>query len=291
MKISTDWHIHSDNSCDGACMRVSEVISGAARMGIEDFGLADHLHTPYNLPDVVASRREFLSNRPSSRFHFGIEASCVSQWELEEIATGRYPDPVYGIREGGPAGAALAIGITAQDIRRLGIEYVVGGTHWPIYVPFERQAIIADYHRQNMFLATHPLVDIVAHPWWWHGHWADAHGRYDHQPWFDDFRAIPQSMHDEFASAVKEHRKVVEVNLAAMLLNGCYPDSFKARYLEYLAFLKARGVALAIGSDCHSPRYDVDFARSAAMLEGVGFREEDFWRLPPRRDQSTAQPG
>ena len=41
-----------------------------------------------------------------------------------------------------------------------------------MYIPYERQAVIRDYHRQNMFLATHPLVNIIAHPWWWSGRWA-----------------------------------------------------------------------------------------------------------------------
>jgi histidinol phosphatase-like PHP family hydrolase len=287
MKITSDWHIHSDNSCDVACMRVSDLVSGAAAAGIEDFGLTDHLHTPYNLPDVAASREEFLSVRPSQRFHFGVEVSCVSQWELDEIAAGGHADPVYGLRKGGPPGATPAIGLTAMDIERLGIEYVVGGTHWPMYVPLERQGVIADYHRQNMFLATHPLVNIVAHPWWWMGHWADSAGRFTAEPWLDDFGVIPRSLHDEFAAAVKEHGKAVEINLAAMLLNNNYPDSFKAQYLEYLAWLKGRGVALSIGSDCHSRLYDINFERSAAMLESVGFRDGDFWRLPPRRTAQT----
>ena len=58
MKITSDWHIHSRNSCDGACMEVAHLVADAREQGIEDFGLTDHLHTQYNLPDVVASRRE-----------------------------------------------------------------------------------------------------------------------------------------------------------------------------------------------------------------------------------------
>ena len=70
-----------------------------------------------------------------------------------------------------------------------------------MYVPFELDAVIRDYHRQNMFLALHPLVTIVAHPWWWMGHWADGEGNYPAEPWLDDFACIPRSMHDEFAAA------------------------------------------------------------------------------------------
>ncbi len=280
--ITSDWHLHSQNSCDDACLAMADLLAEAPRRGIVDLGVTDHIHTPFNLPDIERSRAEYLALSPSPRFHFGIEASCVSAWELNEIARGKADKPVYGLRSGGPAGAALALGLTAADIARFGIEYVVAGTHWPMYVPFEREAIIRDYHRQNLFLACHPLVTIVAHPWWWMGHWQGADGRYIAEPWFDDFGHIPKSMHSEFAAAARAHNKVVEINLSAMLLTPHYPDRFKQQYLDYLAALKADGVRLSIGSDGHDQHYVTDFERAAAMLQTVGFTEQDFWRLPPR---------
>ena len=293
MRITSDWHIHSRNSCDFACMVVSDLIDEAHGRGVVDFGLTDHLHTPYNLPDIAASRAEYLAGEPSERFHFGIEVSCVSQWELDQIATGAHESPTYGLRTGGPPGAAPAIALSAEDVETYGIEYVVGGTHWPLYVPYERDAIIRDYHRQNMFLATHPLIDVVAHPWWWMGHWQDDDGRYTGAPWLDDFGAVPRSMHDEFCAACIEHGTVVEINLQAMLLNGLYPERFKRQYVDYMADLGSRGVRLGIGSDCHSPHYTTDFEAAADILDGAGLREEDMWRLAPRerptRDACTSE--
>lgn len=285
MRITSDWHIHSHNSCDEACITVADLIAQTEKMGILDFGLTDHLHTPFNLPDIAASRAEFLENKPSARFHFGIEVSCVSQWELNEIAGGKYAAPVYGLRSGGTPGGPLAIGLTAEDIEKYGIEYVVGGAHWPLYVPMERDAVIRDYHRQNMFLATHPLVDIVAHPWWWMGHWKDAQGNYPAEPWFDDFLRIPRSMHDEFAAAAVEHQTVVEINIDANLLNPHYPERFAKQYLDYLVELEAGGVRLCIGSDCHSAHYDkVDFEKAGEMLNNAGITAKNLWRLAPYTD-------
>lgn len=130
MRITSDWHIHSNNSCDGACASIADIIREGAALGIKDFGISDHLHTPYNIPDLVASRKEYLECNPPANFHFGVEASCVSQWEINEIAKGNGGDnPVYGIREGGPINSPLAIGINEDDIAELGIEFVVGGTH------------------------------------------------------------------------------------------------------------------------------------------------------------------
>jgi histidinol phosphatase-like PHP family hydrolase len=144
----------------------------------------------------------------------------------------------------------------------------------------ERMAVIRDYHRQNMYLATHPLVDIVAHPWWWMGHWQDGDGNYPGAPWFDDFGVIPESMHDEFASAAIGHGTAVEINIEACLLNPHYPEGFASRYLEYLAMLQSRGVCLSIGSDCHSAHYEIDFEKTGRMLEIAGIKD-DFWRPKP----------
>ncbi|MBI2441615.1 MAG: hypothetical protein HYV35_09605 [Lentisphaerae bacterium] len=287
MKLLSDWHIHSRNSCDGACLMVSDLVREAKQKGVSNFGLTDHLHTPHNLPDIARSRAEFLSNDPSPHFHFGIEVSCVSQWEIREIAGGQHKNPVYGLRSGGKAGCALTIGIMADDIRKYQIEYVVGGAHWPMYVPMEREAVIRDYHRQNMFLAAHPLVDIVAHPWWWMGHWIDNNGKYTAEPWFDDFSVIPRSMHNEFASAAIEFNTVVEVNIGANLLNRQYPEGFVAQYLEYLAELQSQGVRLSIGSDCHAAHYDTDFEKTSRMLESTGITD-DLWCLEPRADKKKS---
>ena len=65
-----------------------------------------------DLPDIEMSRREYLPNNPSPDFYFGVEVSCVSTWEIAEIAKGNGGEnPVYGIREGGPSNSPLAIGI------------------------------------------------------------------------------------------------------------------------------------------------------------------------------------
>ncbi|OPZ31285.1 MAG: hypothetical protein BWZ02_00309 [Lentisphaerae bacterium ADurb.BinA184] len=306
--FTTDWHMHSRNSCDcrggPLATTMAETVAAVRAAGVTDFGVTDHLHTPFNLPDIVASRREFDTLPPSPRMHFGIEVSCVSAWELAEIAGGGHANPVYGLRSGGPAGGEMAIGIGAEEIVRFGIEYVVGGTHWPLYVPLEREAVIRDYHRQNMFLACHPLVTIVAHPWWWMGHWQDPDGAYRTDPWFDDFGKIPSAMHDEFAAAAREHGKIVEANVHALLLNRRYPEAFRRRYCDYLAGLKAAGVTLSAGSDHHAQhshygdaaaadnpadwqREPFHFGMALEMLEAVGIRDDALWRLPPRRPDVT----
>jgi len=292
MRITSDFHIHTHNSFDAACMSVSDIIDKVKKNGICDFGIADHLNTPYNIPDIDRSRKEYDANNPSEHFHFGVEVSCVSQWELDEIRSGNYDNPVMGIRQGGPAGGPLAIGLVAEDIEKYGIEYVIGGAHWPLYVPLQAEAVINCYHRQNMFLATHELVNIVAHPWWWAGHWKDSDGMYRTKPWLDDFRKIPKSMHAEFAAACVENGTIVEINLGAIILKPTqpggpdwgYPEQFIRKYLDYLSYLKSLGVKFSMGSDCHV-RYEYDFPKAEQMLESVGIEDTDIWVLPPRQNK------
>jgi histidinol phosphatase-like PHP family hydrolase len=285
MQIRTDWHIHTSHSCDSASLLMEEMPWAASAHGFVAYGVTDHIHTPYNIPDLVASRAAWEACDPAPHFHFGVEVSCVSVWELDQLARGLAKPATYGLRSGGPAGGDLAIGLTAAHLVDLQIEYVVAGTHWPMYVPVEAEAVTRDYHRQNMFLVTHPLVDIVAHPWWWMGYFQDADGMFTGDPWFDDFGRIPQAMHDEFAAAAIEHDTAVEVNLEAMLLNETYPLAFKQQYVEYLAGLHERGVALSLGSDCHSEHYDIRLEEAEAMLEVGGLGQVAWWSLPDRDDE------
>lgn len=284
--LTTDWHQHSHHSvdCRQTGRHLARLVDEMAALGITSYGISDHVHTPLNLPDIAASRADYLATARPDGFHFGIEVSVVSAWELGEIAAGRVTEAPYGVRSGGPAGAAPALALEAGHMAEFGLEYVVGGTHWPLYAPYERDAIIRDYHRQNLFLATHPLVTIVAHPWWWMGHWQDSDGKYRSDPWLDDFGKVPAAMHDEFVAAVRQHGKVVEANLWACLCNESYPERFRRQYAETLADWQGRGVVLSFGSDDHAVssvenRRQVQ-AEGQALLEQAGVQVAQFWAGP-----------
>ena len=293
MAISVDWHIHTTHSLDcgpnGKGIRLATLAQDAARRGITDWGITDHFFPGSTLGDLFNAKEEFGAPDLPGGAHFGVEAGVVSRWELEEIESGRHPATPHGIREGGPEGDEPALGLTEEDIREYGIEYVVAGVHWPLYVPVEREALIRDYHRQMLFLATHPLVDVVAHPWWWNPGlgWMGEDGFARSDPWIDDFGKIPLSLHDEFAAALKEGNTVAEINLDACLFNDRYPEDFTPQYLEYIAYLHERGVRLTVGSDTHGPAYEPPFARAAELLEGIGLSDKDLWRLPPRQGCAT----
>ena len=287
MSLTSDWHIHSRHSYDRASIGLRQLIAEAAAAGIRDFGVTDHVNTQLHLADIAASREAFDACDPPAGFHLGVEVSVMAQAELDEVAAGKHVSAPKGVPSARTPGCPLGIALTEADIAECRVEYVVGGAHWAMDPAETRDAAIRDHHRQNMFLVTHPLVDIVAHPWPGIGYGRGADGRYAGEPWFDDFGRVPGSMHDAFAAAAIENGTKVETNLTGMLLNAAYPGRFKRQYLDYLAGLKERGVALALGSDCHEPHYDVDLETAERMLDSVGIRDGDLWRLPPRSEGET----
>jgi histidinol phosphatase-like PHP family hydrolase len=282
MKITSDWHIHSQNSYDAADMPIAAIIAQAAEKGITDFGITDHFNTMVNYPDIVASRKEFDTCNPGLRCHFGVEASVISEWEIPLIAAGDPRTNLYGIRLGGPADGPMAIPVTDEMAVEMGIEYIVCSVHWQLYVPEEPKALMDNFHQQYLFMAQHPRVDIIGHPWWWYGKWENPDGTYTGDPWFDDFSRIPQRMHDEFAAACVAGNTAVETSLS-MVFSYRYPDKFKQQYLEYLAGLQQRGVKLAIGGDAHQSLAAIDYEKGAEILTAAGIRD-DFWTLPPRKE-------
>jgi histidinol phosphatase-like PHP family hydrolase len=282
MQITTDWHIHSHNSYDGN-LTLADLVREADEKGITDFGVTDHFQTGHTMPDIETCAREFAELADENpRFHLGVELSTVTAWEVDQwvrgncdnlLRSGRYLDV--------PPFSEPGLGMTREDMDRVGIEYVVAAAHGTMNVPLDVELTIRDHHAQLMHIATNPIVSIAGHPWW-AGPWKDDDGNYTGDPWFDDFTVVPQTMHDEFASVVIENGTAVEINVSAFPFNATYTDRFKEQYSDYLHYLKERGVTFSIGSDCHDAHYTFDVEASAAWIEPLGLSDDDFWRLPPR---------
>ena len=62
MIIKDDWHIHSRHSCDGACMKMENLVTGVVEKGIMRYGVTDHIHTPFNYPDIINSKKAYDAN-------------------------------------------------------------------------------------------------------------------------------------------------------------------------------------------------------------------------------------
>jgi hypothetical protein len=167
MRLNQDFHIHTHCSCDSANGQIPYLSETVESLGIKHYGISDHLHTRFNLPDIEISRREFLEYGKKGNFHFGIEISCATAWECEKIAKRDYAScftcevngykfqtmtPIDGVMYGGPANGPLALDITEEEIKRLGIEYLIGGVHKPNYTDQNPKDMIDDFFNQSCFI-------------------------------------------------------------------------------------------------------------------------------------------
>lgn len=266
-----DYHIHSRHSSGDACeASVGDIIQAARAAGLVSFGISNHLHICGNIPDLEAARREFDESKTGDDIHFGVEVTVVREWHIERnLGTGE-----WNPREG-DENSPLALCLDPELRERLNIEYAIGAAHWTLGAPKEQQAVIRSVHSQHLFLAGHPMVDIIAHPWIWLGPWWKDEKRdfYPGPPWFGDFSDIPEHFHEEFAREAVENNKLVEIN-APMLTTARAPGTFKEKYLDYLVKLKDAGVRFSLASDAHRIERIGSTLEITGILENAGITSE-----------------
>jgi len=277
-KITSDWHNHTHCSCDSACMEFEDYITDAKNYGLKSFGVSDHLHALNLEKDIAASRQEYekaMENHPElqRRFYFGVEASIMSQWEVNKIHRGDYSgEATYGIRSGGPANDKPVLCVDDEFIEKYHIDYVISGVHWTLYCEYTPSAVVKDYFRQYLFAAAHPHTDILAHFCWWNPTPNMTNP-------FADFSVISQSMRSELKAALLENNVVFELNIGSVTTDR-YPAHFIEEYLGWAAELQRDGVALSYGTDSHSPHlYPKDYAYAEGLFQKHGIDPEKFFTL------------
>jgi histidinol phosphatase-like PHP family hydrolase len=289
MKLNQDFHIHTHCSCDSANASIAHIVEAAQKSGIKHFGISDHIHTQFNMPDLEIARREFLEYGHVEGFHFGVEISCATAWECEKIAKRDFAScfscevngrnfqtmtPIDGIMYGGPAGGPLQLDITDGDIKRLGLEYLIGGVHKPNYTDQNPKDMIDDFFNQSCFLIKHEFIDILAHPWlglaFWSGWAVVTKDPADVRQ--DAFTMIPQDYWDEMAKLLVENNTLAEVNLSFLM-----PENIFHLYMKQLAGWREKGVKFTYGSDLHKAPYNVEkLQKTEKFLTEYGFTENDF---------------
>lgn len=270
---SSDWHIHCEASYD-ASLKVPTLLENAEKYGITELGITDHVNLP-GWTNYLEKARELFLKYKKTGFHLGVELTTLSKPKFDYVMAHGGADELW--KQCGPfepfKGYELAM--TEEQLREYGVEYVVGGAHWPCYAPYTREDIIKDYALQNIYLASDKRVDIVAHPWWFCGKWANEKGVYDSLPWFDDFGVIPMSIHDEFAAAMIENDACMEWNILSFIVTDEYTEKFTRQYAEYVRMMFEKGVKITIGSDVHHDYPDFR-EKVEALASSVGFKEGDF---------------
>ena len=287
MKIRQNLHIHSVHSCDSAAATLNDIQREMTECGMAEYGVSDHLHTAFNLCDIASCRNDFDAYPRPPQFHFGAEITCMAKWECDKIAAGDFKrvgdDPVYGLRyaELPQETPELAIGLTEEDVRRYGIEYVIGGVHWPTIGTDDPDSLYEDHFRQMLFLVRHPLVNILAHPW---DEIEIALGgrhvyRPDWKPVPDAFMGIPERMNEQLRDELLKHGKCVEINLG-LFQNPYHSEASRRRYWKILEDWRDAGVRFTFGTDLHAAHgCSGCLVLMEHLLDAHGFREEHFRML------------
>jgi histidinol phosphatase-like PHP family hydrolase len=272
---NSDWHIHSEASYD-ASLSVEELIASAKDIGLKQFGITDHanLNISSFWENMYESKRLYKKYQCKG-FYYGVELTPIPKSLYEYCAK-------HGTKDGytfpsNDKPCELEFMLTLEDIEKLGIMNSVAAAHSVLNIEPEQDKVIYEWHRQQMYIATDPRVDILGHPWWFWGNkeWQDSEGRYLDKPWFSNFDVIPRSMHNELAAALIENEVCIEANLS-MICGKSYPENFYRKYNEYLRYMFEKGVKLVFGSDTHKPPYRAHHESVENALGIVGFKPEDF---------------
>lgn len=283
MAITSDWHLHTKYSCDSACMEFEDLIKDAKELGITDFGVSDHYHSRLQEPDIKASRiayEQALEKHPELKghFHFGIELSAMSEWEIKRIENGDYTEPPYwGFRTGGPKNSPVVYDYDEEFTEKYNIEYIIGGVHWLLYCDSDRDSIIKEQHRQYMFCATNPHTTILAHYLWWNPmdgkRWPEMKNPCEH------FMVISETMRSELVAALIENNVAFEIN--NVFLSSKYPQTFRDEYLGWISDIQRKGVVLSFGSDTHMKnlRDNCDYVKIEQEFKHYGINMSKFFCL------------
>jgi histidinol phosphatase-like PHP family hydrolase len=275
-KVKSDWHIHTEYSCDSACITMEDLVNEQKQNGITDFGVTDHLHSLRQENDILRSRKaydEIIEKYPylKGHFHFGIEASVMSKWDLDNIKAGIN----IHRRECPKEGAIPQFAFNDEFLNKYGIEYVVAGVHWQLYRNTTKQGVIDEYFRQYMYAATHPQVDVLAHFLWWN-HWEKD---VDTNP-FEDMDVITQSMRSEFECALKENNVAFDINASLICTEyGEVTESFTDEYLSYCKELQDKGISLAMATDLHDRHITGKYDHPNELFDKYKIDVDKFWKL------------
>jgi histidinol phosphatase-like PHP family hydrolase len=180
--------------------------------------------------------------------------------------------PIDGIMYGGPAGGPLQLDITEEDVRQLGIEYLIGGVHKPNYTDQNPEDMIDDFFNQSCFLIRHELIDILAHPWCMLEFWSTWKIVTGEPLNYGAFEKIPQEYWDEMAKLMIENQTLAEINLDFRM-----PENIFHLYMSQLSAWREKGVKFTYGSDLHiAPYREEKIPKVEKILSEYHFTESDF---------------
>lgn len=269
MIIQSDWHIHSENSYD-ATLSLDVIADKAKEFGFKRIGITDHVNFNdksflNDLKNSSEAVKKFQKTHPE--VVLGVELTPIEKPEFDYIAKTctreGYVPPVMS------EPYEIELAQTKEELMSYGVRYAIGAAHWRVDVPNARalepdkDVMIKEWFRQQMWLACDKRVTVLGHPWW----------NYT-AVWYDDFSVIPRSMNSELAAALKENKKYVECN-AGLMCNEELSEKFLVQYTEFIRELFEMGIPITFGSDSHR-EYGQRHIKMEKILASAGFKAGDF---------------
>lgn len=271
---TSDWHIHTEASYD-AELTAEQLAEGCRAQGIVRCGITDHVNLPSWGDTLLKSKKnlERCSELGMSGLYLGVELTTRAKHVCDYDRL--HPGERSPIWDGATAQDEIELTLTAEELAGYGVNYVLGAAHWFLTNTKDAECVVRDMHRQNMWLAQDPRVNIVGHPFWIYGELDTPKGK---KP-FDDMSLISWQMREEFGAALLENKKAVEYNLSSFAIPSCgHSESFCYAYAEFIRGLYEQGVPVTIGSDEHGHGGGYGNYQSDARkyLSAAGFKPGDF---------------
>ena len=273
LMIHSDWHIHSEHSYD-AQNTLELIATNGMAQGLRLQGITDHAN--FNdekfLGDLKASVAGVKEAQKKYPFLvLGVELTPIEKPEFDYIiANGGSREGYEAPQQAEPFDIELAA--TKEELVAMGVRYAIGASHWRVDVPkaqrtpFDFDAAMKEWYRQQLWLANDERVTILGHPWY-----------IGNAAWYEDFSVIPRSMNIDIAAALKENGKYVECN-SHFFRTPKATDKFRHQYAEFLRELFEMGIPVTYGSDSHSGYIDAR-ADVEKILAAAGFKDGDISEL------------
>jgi|GEM_PF-532949 len=248
-KPGNDFHIHTKYlGCANDTMEVRAIVRECERLGVTSLAITDHVDSLDDLDLHLPIKRDIEALDTQTRVYFGVELDFLK-------CDGDFP-------------------YSSEIKERYGFQFAIGGIHRAYLDTYDLRSLVDVQHRHHLKACRDPLVDVLAHPYWfWKGEFDD-----NGWPWFDSMQAVPESYARELAQTARETGTAIEINSGANLLCSDHSDRYAEEYAAYLSILAEEGACFALGSDAHDIQ-DLRSIRAAwKVTEQLGLPSDRIWQ-------------
>lgn len=243
-----DYHIHTTYlGCANSTMTVLAIIAECERIGVTSLGITDHLNSFDKLPLHKPIRQDIEALDTSINVYFGVELNFT--------------------------GCDQKFAFDAATRDELGFQFAIGGIHGSYLDEYDVAKMVEIQHRHHLATCADPLVDILAHPYFF------SKGEFDKKgwPWFDSMKPVPAKYARELGQAARDSGTAIEINACANIVSSANNEQYVEEYIEYLSIVAAEGPMFSTGSDAHDINQLKYVGNVWDVASRLGLTEDRIW--------------